>query len=68
MTGHDLERMGKFVQALNALEREHRVRIELTSGPDKYLRLVAESPRRTLEVVPYAGGSDLELVRPEGFE
>jgi len=68
MTPDELERIAKFVKAVNAAEREFEVYLELTPGPDKYLRLVPKYPNRILHVKPYPGGSYLELVRPEASE
>ena len=65
MTADEIERIGQFVKALNKAERDYNVFIELTPGPEKYLRLVPGYPHRVLQIEPHVGGADLELVRPD---
>lgn len=67
MTAHELERIAKFVQAVNAAEREHRVSLRMVCRKTEYapgtwiLALSASSEQSELSVGVFGG--ELTLVR-----
>lgn len=64
MTADELERIAKFVRALNALEEEHQVSFDQAGNYDAtYLEIVPHKSEKPWGVVPYVGGDHLIVER-----